>query len=132
MKIAMPLLNEKELAVDFTHSNFIGIYDVKENEIKFISNNTLESKLKAMDILKDMVAEGLMYAISPFYSYMSLRIFKENNIKTLKSRGIKIDDNILSFKESSLFPFHFEESLLTGECARDCLGCGPTESCSTK
>jgi predicted Fe-Mo cluster-binding NifX family protein len=131
MKIAMPLLNETELAVDFTHSNYIGIYDVKENELKIISNESLESKLKAMDILKAMVSEGLMYVISPFYSYMSLRIFKENNIKALKSKGIKLEANINSFKDSLLNPFDYEESLLIGECARDCLGCGPTESCST-
>jgi hypothetical protein len=129
MKIAMPLLNEKELAVDFTHSNFIGIYDVMENELKMFSNDSLESKLKAMDFIKNMVTEGLMYTISPFYSYMTLKIFKEIKIEALKSRGINLNENIASFKERALCPFNFEESLLYGECARDCLGCGT--GCST-
>lgn len=126
MKIAMPLINESKLAVDFTHSNFIGIYDVTEGELKMFSNDSLESKLKAMDFIKNMVTDGLVYTISPFYSYMTLKIFKENNIKALKSKGNDLNENIKSFKNSALCPFLLEESLLYGECAKDCTGCGIT------
>jgi predicted Fe-Mo cluster-binding NifX family protein len=123
MKIALPLLNEKELAIDFTHSNFIGIYDVNNNELQILNNQSLEKKLKAMELFKNMINDGLAFTISPFYSYMSLRVFKEIRIKTLKAQGISLNDNIRSFKESMLLPFNIDESLLYGECAKDCTGC---------
>jgi predicted Fe-Mo cluster-binding NifX family protein len=123
MKIALPLLNEKELAIDFTHSNFIGIYDVNNNELQILNNQSLEKKLKAMELFKNMINDGLAFTISPFYSYMSLRVFKEIRIQTLKAQGISLNENIRSFRESKLLPFNIDESLLYGECAKDCTSC---------
>jgi predicted Fe-Mo cluster-binding NifX family protein len=128
MKVAIPLLNKEELAIDFSHSEFIGIFDTDKNAVELLKNQTLDLKLKTMELLKNLSPVGLAYTISPFYSYMTLRILKEIKIKTLKAKGTNLKDNIKSFKESQLHPFQVDESLLYGDCYRDCSGCGT--SCS--
>ena len=45
MKIAFPLLNEKELAIDFVHSRYIGIYDDMDSKTNLIPLSGLEKNL---------------------------------------------------------------------------------------
>ncbi len=128
MKIAFPLLNEKELAIDFVHSDYIGIYDDVEGRIELISISGIEKKVGITLFFDTMTGQGLKSVVSPYYSYMTLRVFKENKIETLKAISSNLDENIRFFKDRSLKPFSTYESLLIGECAKDCSGCGT--SCS--
>jgi len=125
MKIAFPLLNKKVLAVDFSHSNYLGIFDTSKNETDIINIKSMDKKLKMMDSIRSMNSEDLTHVISPYYSYITLRIFKDIQIKPLKAKGINLDENIRLFKDCKLIPFEVNESLLCGECAGDCLGCDP-------
>jgi predicted Fe-Mo cluster-binding NifX family protein len=125
MKIAFPLLNENVLAIDFSHSNYIGIYDVGKDWTDIINIQAQDKKLEMMESFKSMNSQGLTHVISPFYSYMTLRIFKEIQIKPLKAKGTSLHENIKSFQDCRLLPFEVNESLLFGECARDCLSCAP-------
>lgn len=128
MKVAIPLLNKDELAIDFSHSEFIGIYDSDKNVIDILDNQSLEKKLKIMELFRNLSSVGLVYSISPFYSYLTLRVLKEIKIIPFKAKGISLKENINFFNESRLLQYKVDESLLYGECARDCTGCDT--SCS--
>ncbi|HEY4789089.1 MAG TPA: hypothetical protein VIH57_23735 [Bacteroidales bacterium] len=128
MKIAFPLLNEKELAVDFAHSHYIGIYDETTGATDLIPVSGIRKTVGSTLFLDGVSCQGLNFVASPFFSYMILRVFKENEIETLKAKGTSLDDNIRYFKNRTLKPFNVYESLLIGDCVRDCTGCG--SSCS--
>ena len=125
MKIAFPLLNKTDLAIDFSHSNYIGIHDLSKKSTDIIDVQSHDKRLEIMDSFRKLNSDGLIYVVSPFYSYMTLRIFKEIQIKTLKAKGIKMCENIKSFEESKLKLYEVNESLLFGPCAMDCMSCDP-------
>jgi predicted Fe-Mo cluster-binding NifX family protein len=126
MKVGFPLKNEKELAKDFAHSQLIGVYDEYTGTSSFypINESTVSNQ---QYIFEQMLNHGLAKVASPFYSFMSLRVFKENNIVTYKAKGYTLDDNILLFQTGKMTPFDIYESLLTGDCAKDCKSCDPNE-----
>jgi len=129
MKIAFPLLNEVELAEDFAHSCYVGIYDDVKNHIDLIALSEIEKNLTINTFFDALSALGLIKVVSPFYSYMSLRVFKENKIEALKAFGTKLEDNIRLLHNMELQPYNVTDSLLFGECFKDCSSCGP--SCSS-
>lgn len=127
MKIGFPLLNSKELAPDFAHCNHIAIYNSLNDKINIISLN--HSDLAEQNSFQVLVKNGLRAVVSPFYSFMSLRVFKENKITTYKAKGKLIDKNIEFYKTDKLKAFDIYDALLTGECAKDCLSCDPDYDC---
>ena len=128
MKTAFPLVNENELAIDFAHSKFIVIFDDAEMNTQLIPLTGIEKELGILNFFDLMVTYGLHSVVSPFYSYMALRVFRENNIETYKAEGTNLAQNISSFKTKKLDLFNVYESLLIGECAKSCSSCRP--SCS--
>ena len=128
MKIAFPLLNKDELAIDFAHSKLIGVYDDTQRDIKLIPLSGNEQAVGQINLFDLMVSSGLTSVASPYYSNMALRVFKENNIETYKAKGTDLAQNIQFFKTEELKPFDVYESLLVGECAKSCSSCGT--SCS--
>ena len=128
MKIAFPLTNKNELAMDFAHAHFIGIYDDVDSSTELIPLSSIEKELGIVYFFDAIISHGLNYVASPYYSYMALRVFKENNIETYKAKGINLSENIGYFNTKGLKQFDVYESLLVGECAKSCSSCGP--SCS--
>lgn len=128
MKIAFPLLNETELAEDFAHATYLGIYDDRlgKTEMIFLAGSSDNSN----QIFSTMLSSGIKSVASMFYSYMSLRVLKENDIEPLKASSMDLIDNINEWKGELLKPFDVFEALLTGPCAHDCSACGTT--CSTE
>lgn len=128
MKIAFPLLNEKELAEDFAHANYLGIFDdcAGKTEMILLAGASDNSN----QIFSTMLSSGIRAVASIFYSYMALRVLKENSIETLKAVSMDLEENLSDWKNSLLKPFDVYEALLTGPCAHDCSACGT--SCSTE
>ncbi len=126
MKIAFPLLNEKELAEDFVHSTYIGVYDDVKNTTELIVMTGYEKGVSSSLFFSALIDRGLKAVVCPFYSYMSLRVFKENNIETLKAISTDFEENVKELKDHMLMPYDVYEALLTGPCARDCTSCGTT------
>ena len=126
MKIAFPLLNEKELAKDFTQAKHIGIYDEEEDHTEMISITEIEKQSTVALFFETMISLGLNAIVSPHFSNMSLRVFKENQIETLKTSGFILTQNIFLYKEKELNPFNVYESLINDGCIRDCGSCGTT------
>ncbi|MDP4207527.1 MAG: hypothetical protein Q8928_01805 [Bacteroidota bacterium] len=124
MKIAFPLRSKSELASDFAHSPIIGIYDDSTGKTETFKLAEIERSIGLHCFLDVMTSQGLKMVVSPFYSYMSLRVFKENNIETLKAIGKSMEDNIEMVKNKKLQPFDAMESLMVGECAGSCGSCG--------
>ena len=124
MKIAFPLLNEKELAIDFVHSHYIGIYDDVEAKTELIPVSDIKNTL----FFDAMNSVGLRYVASPYYSYMTLRVFRENEISTLKAVSKNLEENIQHYNNQSLKPFDVYESFKVDECSKSCMSCG--SSCS--
>ena len=124
MKVGFPLKNEHELANDFAHSSFIGVYDEYSGnrELYAIADNSVFNQQNAFEL---MLKHGLAKVASPFFSFMSLRVFKENHIVTYKAKSLRLDENILLFQTGKMIPFDIYESLLTGDCAKDCASCSP-------
>jgi predicted Fe-Mo cluster-binding NifX family protein len=129
MKIAFPLLNEKELSNDFSHALHIGIYNEELDHLEIISITELEKMSKVTNFIDLMISLGLSSVVSPHYSYMSLRIFKENRINTLKAVGFCLDQNIKLHRDRELIPFDVYKSLINDDCVSDCGSCGT--SCSS-
>jgi len=125
MKIAFPLLNQTQLAVDFVHSQYLGIFDVENDKIEVLSFERVEKNLGVVNFFEAMTSAGLSSVVSPYFSFMALRVFKENNIGTFKAEGRDLQDNITFFKANRLTSFDICESLLVGPCAKDCSSCGP-------
>jgi predicted Fe-Mo cluster-binding NifX family protein len=131
MKIAFPLLNENEMAQDFAHSQFIGIYDEKTDSSSIISLKNKAEDQSVNDFFDMIAAQGLQCVVSPFFSFMSLRVFKENNIKAYKAHGKSIDENISKFKDRILTPFSPYEALMAGGgCSSSCMECS-SDMCSS-
>lgn len=127
MKIGIPLKNSNELAQDFAHSKLIYIIDLANDRQQTIEleNTHLEAQL----LFNSLVNNKISHVVSPFYSFMSLRVFKENNIVTCKAHSTSLEENISRCKAGQIRAFDIYESLLTGECAKDCLSCGPESDC---
>jgi hypothetical protein len=128
MKIAFPLLNENELAVDFAHSLYIGIYDSVDSSTVLIPIADIRSNPGVTLFFDEMVTEGLQYVASQYFSYMTLRVFRENDITALKANSTNLQKNIQQFNNQMLKPFDVYESLMINECAKNCSSCG--SSCS--
>ncbi len=128
MKIAFPLLTETELAEDFAHSTYLGIYDDSANKTELIM--LAGASDNSNQLFSTMKSAGLQSVASMFYSYMSLRVLKENNILPLKATSLCLEENIRQWKTRLLEPFNVYEALLTGPCAKDCGTCGT--SCSSE
>lgn len=129
MKIAFPLKNEKELAKDFAHAYHIGIYDDEDDQTEVITISEIENVSTVTVFFDLLIALGLKSIISPYYSYMSLRVFKENQIDTMKAIGVNLNYNIELHKENRLTHFNVYESLISDDCLSDCGSCGT--SCSS-
>ena len=128
MKVAFPLFSEKELAIDFAHAQTICIYDDTNHALELIPISRIEKESGIINFFDVMVSNGLQSVVSPYYSYMALRVFRENNIETFKAKGKDLAKNINFFKTKGLTPFDIYESLFVGECAKSCSSCGT--SCS--
>ena len=119
MKIAFPLLNEEELANDFSHASYVGIYDDVKNHVDMIALSEIEKNLTINTFFDALSALGLIKVISPFYSFMSLRVFKENEIEVLRAEGTNLRENLKLLLVENLKPYHVNDSFLFGECFSD-------------
>jgi predicted Fe-Mo cluster-binding NifX family protein len=126
MKIAFPLLNEKELAKDFVHAQNIGIYDDEDDQTEVIAISEIEKVSTITAFFDLMISTGLKSVVSQHYSYMSLRVFKENKVETLKAFSKNLNENIKLYNENALKQFDVYESLIKDDCLSDCSGCGST------
>jgi predicted Fe-Mo cluster-binding NifX family protein len=120
MKIAFPLKNEEELANDFAHARFIGVYDVQHMKMEIFTLADIENQIGISSFFKVMTSQGLSATVSPFYSYLSLSVFKEIHIETYKANSYHLKENIAIFNEGKLEHFDVHESLLTGMCIQKC------------
>jgi len=127
MKVGFPLINESELANDFAHSAYIGIFDTSTGKKNILPTGMDLNNEKI--VFQSLFQNELNMVISPFYTFMSLRVFKENNVVTYKAKGSTVDANLQFYNSGKMKPFDIYESLLTGECAKDCLSCDPEQDC---
>ncbi len=125
MKIAFPLIDQKELAIDFAHSNYIGIFDDEKNKTDLLPIAGVEKNIGIEAFFDAMTSAGLNSVISPYYSFLALRVFKENNIETYKAMGTDLQDNIDHFKANSLKSFELYKSVTVSSCTKECSSCGP-------
>ena len=123
MKIAFPLSTETELAIDFAHSHFIAIFDENESVTQLIPVSGIEKNSGTGILFNILSSEGIVYVVSPYFSYMALRVFKENNIETLKANGTNLNQNIQYFADKELKPFEVYDTLYTSGCAKSCNSC---------
>jgi len=123
MKIAFPLLNEKELALDFSKSKYVGIYDdtISRLDIVSICDDNIERDLSIL--FKTLLQHDLKFVISPFCSFMSLRILKENNLEACQAVGSSIQENIHLLKNNKLEPFMSTDVNGSTNCAIEYSSC---------
>jgi len=127
MKIAFPLASESELATDFARSNFVGVYDVNDGNLSLISLASQTATSIPALIFEIMKQLETKWVVSPFFSFMALRVFKENNFNTLKASGTNLVENINFFKSGMLEPFSSVDAFLAIQHCKD--GCS---SCSSQ
>ena len=117
MKVAFPLRNKKELAIDFVRCESIGVYDQSSRKLEYLpysSSNELLDQIKAI---------GAECVVSPYFSCIALQTFREGNIETYKARSEAIEDNMNGLFSRMLHLFSVYDTLLEGECPKDCSGC---------
>jgi predicted Fe-Mo cluster-binding NifX family protein len=127
MKLGFPLIDDSCLAQDFAHSKFIGIFDANTGKKTILAQG--DTLIAEKSVFESLVYNQLTMVISPFYSFLSLRVFKENKIVTYKAVDKTMEDNIERFQSGKMKPFNVYESLLTGKCAKDCVKCTPDNNC---
>ncbi len=125
MKIALPLISESELASDFSKSSYVGIYDVVEGNLNVISLASQSMTTIQSFIFETMKSLDTQWVISPNFSFMALRVFKENKINVLKASGTNLNENIDFFKTGILVPFSaFDVFMSSQNCTDVCSTCG--------
>lgn len=112
-----------ELANDFVQATYLGIYDLENNRMEFLSTQGIEHQFGMLSFFQAMVDAGLSSVISPFYSFMAIRVFKEYHIQTYKASGYDLQKNIRLFKACLLKPFDHIDSFQNHQCASQCTGC---------
>jgi len=129
MKIAFPLLNDSELAVTFSKSKYIGIYDDSVCSMSFIPVNEDNQNVDFKSLFQMMLNYDLHCIVSPFFTFMSLRVFREHNIETLKAEGTNIEENILFLRKNILKPFVSFDAFKSSGCNSSCSSCETVSSC---
>jgi predicted Fe-Mo cluster-binding NifX family protein len=126
MKIAFPLVSDNILAADFTHAHFVGVFDTEMDKIEILSIDEIDKKTGNSSFSQTLISVGINVVVSAYYSFMSLRVFKENSIEPYKASSADLHENIAMYKAKELYPYDVVESLLIGDCARDCIRCSTT------
>ena len=125
MKIALPLISESELANDFSKSRYVGIYDVVEGNLNVISLASQTTATIQGFVFETMKNLDTRWVISPCFSFMALRVFKENKFNVLKASGTDLNENINFFKTGMLVPFSaFDAFMSSQSCTDVCSTCG--------
>jgi predicted Fe-Mo cluster-binding NifX family protein len=123
MKIAFPLRNKTELAIDFIRCQTIGIYDEISQSLEYVSFND-NSNLSSSQFLDRFKSKGVDCVISPDFTCHELRSFRENNIKTYKASSMRIEGNVSRLISSTLYLFNRHDKYHVDVCYSDCTGCG--------
>jgi len=123
MKIAFPLIDETELALDFSKSRNIGIYDDETDVLDVIAMRDENKETDIATLFQYLLNQNLKYIISPVCSFMSLRIFSENNLEALQAVGTNISENINLLKRQELKPFNKMDSFTRKSCDSACSSC---------
>lgn len=123
MKTVFALNDQNYLALDFTKSKMLGIYDEIMKDIKFIEFHYEDAINDKQSVFNQILQQGITKVVSPHYSFMSLRVFKENNIEPLKAVGKSLAFNLNMLIHKQLQVFCVDESGNETSCAKSCAGC---------
>jgi predicted Fe-Mo cluster-binding NifX family protein len=127
MKVAFPLRNKTELAIDFIRCQAIGIYDELSEKVEYITIQD-KSSISTMQFLENFRTQGVDCVISPDFSCQELRSFRASNIKTYKASDEAIEVNIKRLFSKALSLFNRFDRYHVDECSSDCNGCGKDQS----
>ena len=122
MKVAFPLRNKRELAIDFVRCDTIGIYDISSEHIEYLPPSDSE-EFSSDRLFEQLQLIGVECVVSPYFSCTLLQTLKSGNIKTYKARSEKLEDNLKWMCMSILCLFSAYDTLLCDECPKDCHGC---------
>ena len=123
MKIAFPLLTQSEMAIDFSRSKYVGIYDDELKSFEMISLLEKDQNFDFSSFFQSLLQQNLSCVISPFFTFMSLRVFRENNLETLKAEGLNVEANIDLFQQKELKPFVSFDAFKASGCSSSCISC---------
>lgn len=124
MKILFPLLDESFLAPDFSKSNMLGIYDESNKSVQIIHLAIQTSHNQTATVFHTILQQNVDYVVSPVFSAMSLRVFKENNITPYKAVGKSIVFNINMLVNNQLQPYNMHDTGNHTSCSSSCSSCG--------
>jgi len=122
MKVAFPLRNRRELAIDFVHCDTIGLYDVSAGHVECLPPISNEG-LSPGTLFEQLKQVGIDCVVSPYFSCDLLQAFRSVNIKAYKARSEKAEDNLKCLCMNLMCLFNFYDTLLCGECPKGCTGC---------
>lgn len=120
MKVAFPLRNKRELAIDFVRCDAIGVYDDLSKKIEYLPRSSSNT---SNDLCEQIKLSGVDCVVSPSFSCNALRLFKESNIKAYKAQGEALEGNISRFFSRMLRVFDIFDTIYIDECPSNCSGC---------
>lgn len=123
MKVAFPLSNENELAIDFANSLYIGFYDESVKQVEMISMQDMKKILVGMNFHEYLISKGLSAIISPQFNFLTLRILKENQVQAFQAVSRNVDENIQALSSSGLSNY---EPVFSSSCSSSCGTCSST------
>lgn len=130
MRIAFPLYNEFEkiMTDGFHGSQYVGLYNLSNNEIEQLSISDLEIQFSKTDLTSIFTELGVQVVICKKIHPLALKIFNENNITVYKSESDQLTSNIDLLKKGSLQKYQTNMTQLKS-CNSSCSSCSST-SCN--
>lgn len=123
MKIAFPLMNERELADDFANSRFIGFYNETDKQTEIIPLIDLEKALGAAPFPENLISKDLAAIVSKQFNIITLRILKDYGIRALQANGNDLTENINAFVTGKLQAYNLYRSIFGEHCNTGCSSC---------
>jgi predicted Fe-Mo cluster-binding NifX family protein len=123
MKVAFPLSNENELAIDFANSLYVGFYDESVKQVEMVSMQDMKNILAGMSFHEYLISRGLGAIISPQLNFLTLRILKENQIQAFEAVSNNLDENIRALSSNGLSNY---QPVFSAGCSNTCGTCSST------
>lgn len=122
MKVAFPLRNKTELAIDFVRCYSIGVYDDTSKQIEYLQYNVKEG-YDPEKLCETIRLSGADCVVSPSFSCSILKELEQNNIKTYKAQGEAVEGNIKRLFSKMLHLFDIFDALHPDDCPIGCVAC---------
>ncbi|MDP4208479.1 MAG: hypothetical protein Q8928_06665 [Bacteroidota bacterium] len=131
MKIGIPVNSstsdlKKIRTCSLHNSDYLGIYDLKEEKLKILPVNNYNSSIN-QEFVEILKLYNISAVISSDFRLTAIKQFRKHCITPYKADGDSLHENIERFRQQKLNRFSVYDLGNDSACAADCTSC--LESC---